>query len=188
MKALTICQPYAHLIVTPQAELPTGHVQKLVENRSWDTHYRGPLLIHAGKSQKYLNFYNAAELGELVFGAVLGVAMVTEVVPIEIAPDETRRVPAQLAHLLPWVKDHPHAEGPFGFCFAGSSGKPQIWRFKTPLPLSGSQGLFDVDDKLVEPSLRECGFLEAYAQRMKGKTPAQTAAAPRPRSRRYERF
>lgn len=187
MKALTICQPYAHLIVTPQAELPAGHVQKLVENRTWDTHYRGPLLIHAGKSRKFLNFYNAAELGELVFGAVVGVAMVTEVVPIEVAPDQTRRVPAQLAHLLPWVKDHPHAEGPFGFCLAGSSGRPQIWRFESPIALSGSQGLFDVADELVEEELHRCGFLEAYAQRMKS-NPPPAAAKPRRRSTRYERF
>lgn len=40
MKALSIMQPWAWLIVN-------GH--KSVENRTWNTGYRGPLLIHAGK-------------------------------------------------------------------------------------------------------------------------------------------
>lgn len=39
MKALSIRQPWASLIVM-------GH--KDVENRSWSTKYRGPLLVHAG--------------------------------------------------------------------------------------------------------------------------------------------
>lgn len=40
MKALSINQPWAWLIVN-------GH--KTVENRNWDTSYRGWFLIHAGK-------------------------------------------------------------------------------------------------------------------------------------------
>ena len=40
MKALTIKQPWASLII---------YGDKDVENRSWPTSYRGPLLIHAGK-------------------------------------------------------------------------------------------------------------------------------------------
>lgn len=40
MKALSINQPWAWLIVN-------GH--KAVENRGWDTRYRGEFLIHAGK-------------------------------------------------------------------------------------------------------------------------------------------
>lgn len=40
MRALSIMQPWAWLIVA-------GH--KDVENRTWSTAYRGPVLIHAGK-------------------------------------------------------------------------------------------------------------------------------------------
>lgn len=40
MYALTIQQPYASLIIEGK---------KQVETRSWHTHYRGPLAIHAGK-------------------------------------------------------------------------------------------------------------------------------------------
>ena len=41
MRALSIRQPWAWLIV---------HGPKDVENRTWSTDYRGPLLIHAGKT------------------------------------------------------------------------------------------------------------------------------------------
>ncbi len=40
MKALTVRQPWAWAII---------HAGKNIENRSWRTDYRGPLLIHAGK-------------------------------------------------------------------------------------------------------------------------------------------
>jgi hypothetical protein len=41
MKAISICQPWAWLIVQ-------GY--KDVENRTWSTKYRGPILIRAGKT------------------------------------------------------------------------------------------------------------------------------------------
>lgn len=39
MRALTIKQPFAWAIL---------HAGKNIENRGWSTHYRGPLVIHAG--------------------------------------------------------------------------------------------------------------------------------------------
>ncbi|MBL8866467.1 MAG: ASCH domain-containing protein, partial [Planctomycetia bacterium] len=42
MLALSIHQPWAHAIL---------HFGKSVENRTWSTSYRGPLLIHAAKSR-----------------------------------------------------------------------------------------------------------------------------------------
>lgn len=40
MKALSIRQPWAWAIV---------NAGKRVENRTWETRYRGPILIHAAK-------------------------------------------------------------------------------------------------------------------------------------------
>lgn len=40
MKAISIMQPWAYAIL---------HLGKDIENRTWFTHYRGPLLVHAGK-------------------------------------------------------------------------------------------------------------------------------------------
>lgn len=42
MSYLSVRQPWAHAIVTGI---------KPIENRSWKTSFRGPLLIHAGKSR-----------------------------------------------------------------------------------------------------------------------------------------
>lgn len=46
MKALTISQPYASLI---------ANGEKWIENRRWETLYRGKLAIHAGKGTQYLD-------------------------------------------------------------------------------------------------------------------------------------
>jgi hypothetical protein len=43
MKALTLRQPWAHLIL---------HEGKRIENRSWQPSYRGPILLHAGATMK----------------------------------------------------------------------------------------------------------------------------------------
>jgi hypothetical protein len=40
MKCITVREPWAELIASGS---------KTVENRTWRTHYRGPLLIHAAK-------------------------------------------------------------------------------------------------------------------------------------------
>lgn len=45
MKALTLCQPYATLIALGE---------KTFETRGYDTRYRGPLAIHAGRTLSYI--------------------------------------------------------------------------------------------------------------------------------------
>ena len=45
IKCLSVCEPWAWAII---------HGPKGIENRSWATAYRGPLLIHASKSKAYL--------------------------------------------------------------------------------------------------------------------------------------
>lgn len=51
MKALSIRQPWAHLIIHG----------KPIENRSWSTTYRGPLLLHAAKAMTILEWAEAEE-------------------------------------------------------------------------------------------------------------------------------
>ena len=62
MKALTISQPYASLI---------ANGEKWVENRTWETKYRGPLAIHAGKGTQYLT---RRELATYLSGCIIAVA------------------------------------------------------------------------------------------------------------------
>lgn len=97
VKALTIKQPWAWAIVS-------GH--KDVENRSWATSYRGPILIHAGKARDdvreereyddWLEMFGLAMPpdSELVYGAIIGIAelvdcvVLTESHPSQWASDE----------------------------------------------------------------------------------------------------
>jgi len=66
MKALTIHQPWASLIITGE---------KTLENRGWRTTYRGPLLIHAGLVTRGITF-------DLPRGVILGVVDLVDCVPL----------------------------------------------------------------------------------------------------------
>ncbi len=127
MRAITICQPYAELIITGE---------KRVENRRWPrcgldyvvTRSNGPLLIHAGKSQEWLDTYHPLP-DHMDFGAIIGM--------VEVAGIVHRDSP-----LAPkWFVDHKHAEGPICWILK----KPQ--RFAEPIPYRGQQGIWHVPDK-----------------------------------------
>ena len=148
MKALTIHQPFAHLIVTPEGYLPIGAVRKRVENRRWPTHHRGPLLIHAGKSLKWMNGddwplmpgrpkLRYSDFPEMSFGAIVGRA--TLVAMFDIA---TIRGELPLGHFQ-WVKNHWHTEGPWCWILQNPI------RFDSPIPYRGAQGLFDVPGNIL---------------------------------------
>jgi hypothetical protein len=47
-KCLSIRQPWAWLLTHPEEVAACGLEPKIIENRAWKTHYRGPLLLHAG--------------------------------------------------------------------------------------------------------------------------------------------
>ena len=87
MKAVSIHQPWAWAILHAAPE------RKNIENRSWATRHRGPLLVHAALSLKSLDAQRAAhwrtvfgvELPRreaLVFGALLGTVDVIDCVQV----------------------------------------------------------------------------------------------------------
>jgi hypothetical protein len=127
MKALTICQPYASLICLPEAD--PRH--KRIENRTWPTHYRGPLLIHAGKSREWL--YNDYNLTEMPFGAIVATAKLLNCVTLESI------MLGRYDDIYPWAKDHMHAEGPWCWILGEVVALPE------PIPARGAQGLWDFD-------------------------------------------
>lgn len=57
MKALSIRHPWAWLIV---------HAGKDIENRSWYTHYRGPLLIHASAAFTRAEYGDALDVARTI--------------------------------------------------------------------------------------------------------------------------
>jgi len=126
MRALTICQPFAHLIATGA---------KWVENRVWATKYRGPIGIHAGKSQKFMHEARPADhrdSNDMRFGAMVAVAEL-------VACHELRSLPEDHP-----VRSHKHTEGPF--CFE----LQRVRRIK-PIPMLGKQSLWNWEPPQLEP-------------------------------------
>ena len=116
MKALSIWQPWAHFIL---------HDAKRVENRTWYTGYRGPLLLHASKridedEMEWL-LYEHPELADMPRGAIVGRCTLYGCVRRDAVPPEQRE----------W------ANGPWCWLLA------EVEAF-TPVPYRGRQGLFDV--------------------------------------------
>ena len=124
MKTLSIQQPWAWAIVRGFKD---------IENRTWRTKYRGPLLIHAGKKEDTESVqyvirqvaFQTADLPGLVLsdyirhghrGAIVGHARLVDCVS---------------AHRSRWF------EGPWGFVL--EDAKPL-----QPHPYKGRLGLFDV--------------------------------------------
>jgi ASCH domain len=128
MKALSIRQPWALLII---------HGGKDIENRKWNTKYRGPILIHAAKAnprpeihaaEQHIrnNFANPSkELATQVLmenwavlqlGGIVGSAILSDVVT---------------------QSDSPWFTGPFGFVLTDIKSLP----FR---PMRGMLGLFEV--------------------------------------------
>lgn len=110
LRALSIQQPWASLIAAGE---------KRVENRSWQTGYRGLVAIHAGASRAQLD---ADQAVRLPLGAVIAVARLTAV--------------HHLSELPPEWRDDPYANGPF--CWVLSD----IHRLETPVPCRGHLGLW----------------------------------------------
>lgn len=137
MKALSIRQPWASLIL---GTCITG-VPKDIENRTWRTHYRGPLLIHA--SSICHPEYDWGEAWEFIFSCPRLKARV------HLPHMRTKEFP--LGGIIGQVdvvdcvesSDSPWFNGPFGFVLANPK----------PLPFyacRGRQGLFDIE---IPPTL-----------------------------------
>lgn len=131
MKAVTICQPYPRLIVTGQ---------KHVENRTWPTRHRGPLVIHAGKSRQWLDGEDedAAAAGEpLEFGAIVATCTLADCVPLS---DIERGL---LDARFPQLRNRAHCFGPWCWVLT------DVQRLAKPIPWRGAQGLFDIPEEAL---------------------------------------
>jgi hypothetical protein len=113
MRALSIRQPWIDLILRGEKD---------VENRSWSTRHRGPLLLHASRT---VEVARAREYGlsDFVTGHILGIVEVL---------DCTKEVRSQ------W-----HIPGYYGWYLA----TPR--RFTVPIPYRAQVGLFHVGDEVL---------------------------------------
>jgi hypothetical protein len=128
MKTLSIRQPWAELILQGR---------KTIELRTWRTHYRGPILIHAGYTLETDGCatydVNPAALAR---GAIVGTVEIVEMVEF----DHDSFAATRDQHLDPgnWPGDV------LGWRLAD----PQ--RLETPIPMRGRLGLFEVPEEVLE--------------------------------------
>lgn len=144
--ALTVCQPYAHVIMLGE---------KPVENRNRPLNHRGPLLIHAGKGRQWLTGVNCEAVSDLVpslpadpkeqakimtFGAVVAIVNMVACVHISEADNYDDR------HQQ-WMG------GPFCYIF------DRAVALEKPVPYLGSQGLFYIPADMLPKQVHS--YLEA---------------------------
>ncbi len=122
LRALSIRQPWAWLIVN-------GH--KDIENRTWKTHFRGQILVHAAKAMSWEEYDEAARVTELA-SAFLPAAIV-----LPKYEDLERGGIVGQVRIDGCVSDHPSPwfYGPVGFLLS----EPQVLTFS---PCTGAQGIF----------------------------------------------
>lgn len=168
MKAISLWQPWATAIAVGS---------KTIETRSWGTHYRGPIAIHAAKRMRKgeLISYSCSwnwmgalaptglkmhgdkrSLWELIpFGAIVAVADLADCRPTHtfaLAEIETPRRPAgEHGDLYKWTERQmgDFSLGRFGWVL--KDVRPLV----KPLPWKGEQGWFDVPDDLIAQHLQE---------------------------------
>lgn len=150
-RVISLYQPYATLMVLGE---------KQNETRSWDTNYRGPVLIHATKSmpvwcmdlchkepfRSVLARHGYHSYSNLPKGAILGQVEIMDTMPSDVWLRKTA------PHLFGLRNPRDVQEEHFGDYSAGRfawrTANPQ--RFETPYPTKGSQGFWYVNPELIQ--------------------------------------
>jgi hypothetical protein len=118
MRALTISQPWASMI---------ANGRKWVENRTWESLYRGPLLIHAGKGTQY-GTRQEFEAKGYPLGAVIAVCNLCECYHVPTLREKSER---ELKSSELAVLSHEYTEGPFAFVLEN------VRKLAAPVPWAG---------------------------------------------------
>ena len=143
MKAITIKEPWAMMIALGETKN---------ETRSWRTNYRGWIAIHAAKSMVGSRLENDTHtladqlLGdqEMPLGAIVAIAKLTDC--IEITKEYTESLTLQ--------------ERTFGYYKPGYFAwtLEDVCRIDTPIKYKGQQGLFNIDERILQRAITEEGF------------------------------
>lgn len=147
MKALSILQPWAWLIVRPDVTDPTARqvlrmtgLMKDVENRSWPSKFEGRFIVHAGKKWGREQREDLDDLRLLYpsihfpasfdLGGIVGAAIAAPGLPNVV------------------LKSRWHQPGCYGIPLSGQTPLPFI-------PYRGQLGWFEIPDELVTPYLEK---------------------------------
>jgi len=127
MKAISIRQPWAELILQGR---------KTIELRTWQTHYRGRIAIHASQTvREEACVAYGLDPARVVRGALVGTVELIDIIPLDEREWETLRD----QHLS--LGDFP---GPmFGWRLQDPQRLPQ------PIPMRGRMSLFNVPDEVI---------------------------------------
>ena len=143
MKCLSVCQPFAELIVSGK---------KIIELRSWKTKFRGEFLIHA--PQKIM-INDCKRLGintKLPVGVIVGKAEIYDIKHYETEEELKKDSKKHLAS----IRFH---ENIYGFILKNPK------RFRIPIPTKGRLGFFEVKIpkiRIAEDKLRSEIIDEEY--------------------------
>ena len=141
MKCLSICQPFAELIIQNK---------KIIELRTWNTNFRGEFLVHAPIKIRKEEYKKLKIKQKLTTGAIIGKVELYDVKKYgslkEIQTDKNKHFSSKTFH-----------EKTFGFIL--KNAKP----FRVPIPWKGQLGFFDVnlpkikikDNKIVYDMIEE---------------------------------
>lgn len=137
-------------------ECAPGDVPKRIENRRWETDYRGPLLIHAGKARDMLRPGDETKYPDMKYGELIGVVDLIECIPRTW--NEALRWTASdtLPWRLSWVPHDLHAEGPWLWIFEKRR------RFQVSIPMRGQQGLWDANHDWVPRLISNAELLDEH--------------------------
>ena len=139
MKCLSICQPFAELIIQNK---------KTIELRTWNTKIRGEFLVHAPIKIRKEVYEKLKIKKKLTTGAIIGKVELWDVKKYEslkeIQMDKKKHYSSSTSH-----------EKIFGFIL--KNAKP----FRIPIPWKGQLGFFDVNfpkmknDKIITDMIEE---------------------------------
>ena len=131
IRALSITQPWAECILSEG---------KNVENRTWNTHLRGYIAIHASSSYDKRRFDSCAKSygvkvnpDEVDYGSIVGFAKLVDVVTEEDLTRDTKK----------WF------EGDYGFVFE------DIIKLKHPVEVKGTLSFWKLKGKTLEACLSQ---------------------------------
>ena len=143
MKCVSINQPNAFLVCgNPLEIVAAGETPRLFENRPVWTPYRGRVLIHAGKSRRYIGPECRRMIPKLIFGSIIGSAELVDVVGPQKYLGRKPIFGRVTLKYYPWLENADDAVGPF------------VWIFENvfahrPIPFTGRKGLFEVPDSIL---------------------------------------